>query len=177
MRKVTVINSNIKGYHHFKIRPHGDIAMLVEKEANNHFDPSAMIIKIPQLCKIPTELHNVVTKPKRGKEHEQTVKSNAGKTVGRVPANVCKIFTTLLNNGLVREICCWSTGEPCLSRHPYSKQTFKSNRGGQDRQGGGAVIPCRFDLICYESSYEKVISHLLKEFQDNGFNGTERIQK
>ena len=65
--------------------------MLVEKEIDNVFDAFAMVVKMPQLCNILNDSHNSVSKQKRGKESDQTVKTNAGKIVGRVPANVCKI--------------------------------------------------------------------------------------
>ena len=108
MKEISVIDSNVKGYHNFRIRPHTDIGMVVEREVENTYDPYAMLVKMPELTKIPAELHNNVTRPAKGKDIEQVVKHIAGKTVGRVPANVCRLFYELLRDGDVKEIACWS---------------------------------------------------------------------
>lgn len=46
---------------------------------------------------IPTDLHTVITR----EDSAVTVKDIAGKTVGRVPANVCKIFRKVLQDGAI----------------------------------------------------------------------------
>ncbi len=38
------INWSIKGYHHFKCRPHVAIPLLVKPEPDNVFDPYAMMV-------------------------------------------------------------------------------------------------------------------------------------
>ena len=38
MRTVRV-DWSVKGYHHFKIRPHPEVTMLVEPENDNRYDP------------------------------------------------------------------------------------------------------------------------------------------
>jgi len=43
-RPVVVVNSNVKGYHFFKIKPHKNIKMLVQKEYGNVKDESSMKI-------------------------------------------------------------------------------------------------------------------------------------
>ena len=88
MKHITIINSNIKGYHIFKVKPHLKIEMLVERELDNKYDSQATIVKIPELNKINAGLHGEVTKEAKGKQPQQKVKDIAGKTVGRVPANV-----------------------------------------------------------------------------------------
>ena len=49
MKLLRVTNSNIKGYHHFKICPTKEIEMVVEKELQNCHDPYAVVIKMPLL--------------------------------------------------------------------------------------------------------------------------------
>ena len=97
MYTCTILQSNIKGYHYFKICPHAEVPLVVEKEKGNIYDPDAMLIRMPVLSDTRTARRN---------EKEQTVKSNAGKQVGRVPANLCKMFKKLLDDGKVEKILC-----------------------------------------------------------------------
>ena len=79
--------------------------MLVEKEYENVKDPSAMIIKMSMLGDIPEKYHNDITKENKGKEKsEQRVVDIAGKVVGRVPANLCRMLRQLLDEGHVEKI-------------------------------------------------------------------------
>ena len=48
------IQSEIKGIHHFKVWPHSDIPMSVEKEDGNRWDRHAMTVSYPELRDIPT---------------------------------------------------------------------------------------------------------------------------
>ena len=74
------IDWSVKGYHHFKIRPHPDITMLVEREDGNRYDPFAMKVMMPTLDRIPRNLHGVVTRPQNQRHHQsQTVAEIAGK--------------------------------------------------------------------------------------------------
>ena len=90
MLKIT--NSNVKGYHNFKIRPHPDIKMYVQRDDDNTYDKNAMKIVMPELMDIPSELHEAVTRPADKKRAPQKVCDIAGMTVGRVPANLGKVF-------------------------------------------------------------------------------------
>ena len=175
MKDLMIVNSNIKAYHIFKIRPHPKIEMLIEKEINNPRDPHAMIIKMPPLNKIPNNFHDDVTKEKKGKEKQQTVKDIAGETVGRVPANICKIFEKLLDNGDVAKISCIAVSDPELSTIPPSRQSFKRKLNDHDRRGGGAVVPCSFKLICHDNTYQKVKQYLKKELNELSFQGKETV--
>ena len=176
MKLVNVTESNIKGYHVYKVRPHPDIKMVVEKDIHNSYDPYAMLVTMPQLKDITSELHKSITKASKGKEKEQTVEQIAGKHVGRVPANVCKLFNKLLLDGDVKEITCRSVEKPTLSRIPAPEQSFKRKPKGIDRRGGGAVIPRYYTLSCYESSYKKVIEYLNEALSSCFFQGTEKVE-
>lgn len=90
--KVKVVDSHIKGYHIFYIRPHVDIPMKVLPENGNKYDPSAMAIWMPPLDAIESKLHNVVTRGERPGIPCQRVRDAVGRMVGRVPANLGKIF-------------------------------------------------------------------------------------
>ena len=119
MKVIHVTDSTIKGYHIFKVTPFPTIQMLVEKGEGNSYDPHAMVIKVPDLKNIPIELHDRVIKEAKCKTSKQTVRDTAGRTVGRVPANVCALFHKLLQDGDVREITCVSVDKPMQSKTPF----------------------------------------------------------
>ena len=176
MKELVIINSNIKGYYVFKIRPHQSVKMLVEKEHNNEYDPHAMVVKMPELKEIHSSIHEDVTKEAKGKEPQQTVKDIAGKTVGRVPANLCKLFEKLLKDGYVTNITCSSQNDPERSKIPPPEQSFKRKKNDHDRRGGGAVIPCHFTLICHDSTYKKVAHYLKEKLAELTFQGSEKLK-
>ena len=116
--EVVVANSTVKGYHHFKITPHEEVPMLVIPDEGNEFDACAMKVVVPRLSEIRPSLHNVVTRKGTAGRPTTTVKDTAGKCVGRVPANLCKVFRRLLEQGHVADISCLATGKAFQSRKP-----------------------------------------------------------
>lgn len=162
MKTIKIIDSNIKGYHIYHIRPCTKVVMHVEPEFGNSYDPNAMLVKIPELKELLTMTE------------EETMKSKAGKIVGRVPANLGQLFRHLLSNGKVKNIECWATDEPTISKVPRASQSFKRNFKGLNRRGGGAVIPCQFILKCYDSSYDSA-SEFLTENLRAFKHGTEKV--
>ena len=59
-----------------------------------------MLVKMPGLEKIPVNLRNCITRPKKiANEKNQTVKEIAGKDVDRVPTNLRGVFRDLLKSG------------------------------------------------------------------------------
>ena len=134
------MNSNlIKGYHYFKVRPSSDVEMNVGVEEDNSYDPYSMIVTMPLLQNIHAELHDQVTRQKRKSEEEQHIRDIAGKIVGRVPANLCKLFRRLLKDREVFKITCWSVDSP--RQKPSPQQSFRRNFKGKDRRGGGCRYP------------------------------------
>lgn len=95
-------HSNIKGYHIFKLRPHPSVGMIVEEVANS-YDPNAMVAVMPRLNNIDPALYNEVCCEARKGMRAQMVRLNAGKIIGRVPANIGKIFRDLLKNADVKK--------------------------------------------------------------------------
>ena len=81
MRTVRV-DWSVKGYHHFKIRPHPEVTMLVEPENDNRYDPFAMKVVMPTLLHIPPYLHQEETRP-GSQRHSmpQTVADIAGNSL------------------------------------------------------------------------------------------------
>ena len=96
MKLLRVTNSNIKRYYHLKIRPTKEIEMVAERELKNCHDPYAMIIKMALLSNMPCEFHDKFTREDKGNFPEQRVKDIADKVVGRVPANLYKLFLFVL---------------------------------------------------------------------------------
>ena len=152
MKILHIENTAIRGHHFFKRRPHTATEMLLEKEEDNSYDVNAMVIKMPDLIQIDKQYLDITVRPCKGKEPEQKVKDNAGKVIGRVPANICKIFKELITSNQVKKITCMSTDNPNISKVPPSQQSFRKNQHGFDRRGGGGIIPCRY--IIHESLKE-----------------------
>ncbi|XP_070546573.1 uncharacterized protein [Ptychodera flava] len=129
------IVSTVRGYHAFRIRPHVSVWLEVKDEEGNRYDPYAMGVWFPKLEKIPEHLHHEITRKGDQRGPEQTVHSNSGKQVGRVPANLCKAFRQLKEQGKITDIKSEYTGEVGLSSNPHHHQKFKKSVTGRDRPG------------------------------------------
>ena len=165
MEELMIVNSNIKGYHIFKIIPHPQIEMITEKQIGNPRDPHTMVLKLPGLNEIPENFYEDIIKEKRGKEKQQTVKYTTGAIIGRVPANICKLFEKLITDVAV--------SDPEQNKIPPLRQSFKKKLNEYGRRGGGAAVPCKFKLACHDSSYLKVKDYLQKELSQLNFQGKE----
>ena len=175
MKILHIEYSSIRGYYFFKRRPHTAIEMLLEKEEDKSYDVNAMVIKMPDLIQIDTQYLNITVRPCKGKEPEQKVKDNAGKVIGRVPANICKIFKELITSNQVKKITCISTDNPNISKVPPSQQYFRKNQDGFDRRGGGGIIPCQYIIYCCDSTFEKLRNILHESLKELKFQGTEKL--
>ena len=177
MEAVVIKESNIKGYHYFKRKPHAEIEMKVEKELNNIHDPDAYVVKMTKLKYIHPKYHKEVTRQAKGKDPQQTVSDIAGSIIGRVPANIGKIFHQLFDERKLQRITCRSTDKPTLSNIPPPQESFKRNPGKKDRRGGGGVIPCVYILHCWNSSYEQVHKFCMDSLGELEFQGTECVDE
>ena len=99
MNKITITNSNIKGYHFFKRNPHPVIGMIVEPEIGNEYDTDAMVIEMPKLANIPIRYHDEMLS-----SSTERVVAISWKVIGRVPGNICKLFWELLDGGDISSI-------------------------------------------------------------------------
>ena len=175
MKILHIEYSSIRGYYFFKRRPHTAIEMLLEKEEDKSYDVNAMVIKMPDLIQIDTQYLDITVRPCKGKEPEQKVKDNADKVIGRVAANICKVFKELITSNQVKKITCMSTENPNISKVPPSQQSFRKNQHGFDRRGGGGIIPCRYIIYCYDSTFEKVRYILHESLKELKFQGSETL--
>ena len=92
MTQTLKIEWPFKGCHHFRIRQHPDIGLLVQVQAENgnRFDPFAMKVMMPPLTEIPRNLHDIVTKAQdRRHPTPQTVREIAGISTGTSPVLQC----------------------------------------------------------------------------------------
>ena len=175
MKILHIEYQSIRGYYFFKRRPHTAIEMLLEKEEDKSYDVNAMVIKMPDLIQIDTQYLDITVRPCKGKEPEQKVKDNAGKVIGQVPANICKIFKELITSNQVKKITCISTDNPNISKVPPSQQSFRKNQDGFDRRGGGGIIPCQYIIYCCDSTFEKLRNILHESLKELKFQGTEKL--
>ena len=125
-REVAVLWS-IKGYHFFKIRAHESISMLVLPEEANARDPSAMKVMMPE--DVPAELLDKNTREGDSKHPQQKVRDIIEKKVGRVPANLCRVFRRLVETEmLVDGITCNYGGTVRQTIDPVFYQRFERAR-------------------------------------------------
>ena len=176
MKTVTIAKSNIKGYHFFEVRPHLGIPLRVEMEEDNIRNPNAMAIKMPSIDDIHQLLHKKITREGNKTRKEQRVCDIAGKQVGRVLANLCKLFKQLLKDGSVTKITCLMIDPPCLSQITPAQRSYKRNIKGDDRRGGGAVVHCKYLLSCYDAIYEKVTKFMKNAVDKVRYQGTEEVK-
>ena len=124
-----------------------------------------MAIKMSSIDDIHQSLHKEMTREGKKTRKEQRVSDIAGKQVGRVPANLCKLLKQLLKDGSVTKITYLMTDPPCLNQIPPAQQLYKPNIKGDGQCGGGAVVHCKYLFSCYHATYEKV-----SEFMKNAVN-------
>ena len=129
------------------------------------------------MSNIPCEFHDKVTREAKGNFPEQRVKDIADKVVGRVPANLCKLFLCVLTKREVSNITCIASESPTLNKIPPPQQSLFRNKGGHDRRGGDVVKPCKFQLWCYDPTYGNVYQYFTKTLQELSFQGEEVIEK
>eukprot|EP00794_Sanderia_malayensis_P000929 gene929-236_t len=138
------INWSIKGYHMFKIKPPQNIPLTVMREDHNSYDLNAIKVMVPM---------NLEDKYK-SKEAEGIL----GRQIGRVPANLCKVFRKILSEDtLIEPIKCFGRN----ARHAadiHVHQKFKRSRSkfGRDVPGGGAENSCLYVFRVKETKLASV---------------------
>ena len=110
------INWFITGYHAFKFRPEENEEMNLFAEKKNQFDPWAIVVK-----------------------------TKAGKTVGRVPANLCRLLRLLKDVKVASSFKCLFTNN-VYRLHNHTKKFEKSSPF--DKQGHGVVLSCIYTFKC-----------------------------
>ncbi|XP_078608065.1 uncharacterized protein LOC144880005 isoform X2 [Branchiostoma floridae x Branchiostoma japonicum] len=144
---ITMENLVIKGYHYFRRRPLLGFNMDVVREWDNPYDKDAFLVRMPHLANIPADKHDLVTDAKRG----LTVRSIAGKDIGRLPAGLCKILAELDRDGVLTDPTCVATGPPEPSFVPWPAPS--------DR-GGGVVVRCKVLIDVHARDRQAIVETL-----------------
>ena len=98
--------------------------MLVLPEDGNKYDRNAMKVMMPD-C-VNEDMLEWVTRDGDSKREAQKVKHILGKQVGKVPANLCRVFHTLLEKEMtLGPIQCHYGGHVGQSTNPHVHQSFK----------------------------------------------------
>ncbi len=135
-----MIQWSIKGYHIYRRRPCAEIPLLVVPEPGNTYDPNAIKVMMPAV--VEPELLEKVTRDGDRRREPQRVQDILGKQIGRVPANLCKLFKILLSDGFVEEVKCLYNGKAAPTTQPPTQQAYKRAKyyAGKDRAGGGVEL-------------------------------------
>ena len=91
----------IKGYHVTQIRPHPAVTLKVMEEDDNPVDPMAMKVVMPNAHEIDEELLGEVTRLGDNRRPTQRVRDTVGCIVGRVPANLCRMFRIRYDHNII----------------------------------------------------------------------------
>lgn len=106
--------------------------------------------------------------------------------MGRVPANMGRVFRKLMDERHVDKILWWviyfiifstyihhalftghisffstSTSNATVSKHPEGATKYRYNPYGYDKQGGGAVVPCTYELF---TNHRSAVLHTMEKF-------------
>ncbi|CAC5403287.1 unnamed protein product [Mytilus coruscus] len=168
IRYVNIVWS-IKGYHHFKVKPHTEIPLNVEYEEGNRLDPFAMRVMMPGLDNIPHHLHDAFTRESSVDKLYERLQVNSVKVscrqVGKVPANLCRAFRIFKDRNLVTDIACCYHGTCGPITNSFSGQRYRhnfSNNRQRDIEGGGAELSCTYSLITCIAKFEDAM-HVLEK--------------
>ncbi len=130
-----LINSVIKGYHVYQIKPPVTTPatfLPVDLEYTNINDNDATLVWIPPLDSFSDDVHNLITDAKK---HLQ-LKEVAGLPIGHAPRGLGSAFREIVQSGA--NIYAQTTGDPVQSFAPWPCVFEK---------GGGVVIPCTYIVI------------------------------
>ncbi len=92
-------------YHAFKVRPliGTSFVMSCSPEVNNRFSLVAVLVKAPRLHEVERHLWDCETRgPPSSRSPIQTVRTVAGRDVGRVPKHICTIISKGLREGWLK---------------------------------------------------------------------------
>ena len=82
------------------------------------------------------------------------VKLKDGRTIGRVPANLCRLLVKLKEAKIITSLKCKYTGTCRRSTEPHYLQSFQSGHS-MDKNGGGVVLTADYEVTCPRDKYEK----------------------
>ena len=101
-----------------------------------------------------------VTRDGESKREAQKVKHILGKQVGTVPADLCRVFRTLLEKEMtLGPTQCHYGGHVGQSTNPHVHQSFKRalTRFGRYIAGGGANLRCSYMMQIKQSCFDDAV--------------------
>ncbi len=158
-----MIQWSIKGYHIYRRGPCAEIPLLPVPEPGNTYDSNGMKVMMPAV--VEPELLEKVTRDGERRREPQRVQDILGKqSIGRVPANLCKVF----KKSPVRWLC--TRGQMPLqwkscSTHPapYSTRTERAKyHAGKDRAGRGVQLTSSYFVRVEEKDSTEVRQAFIK---------------
>ena len=119
--------------------------VLLVQDPNNRYDRHAIKVMMP--AQVPLRFRGL--------------QDNAGQQVGHVPANLCKVFTELINQEIltISDIKCSCTGSVGAPSNIPIHQSFSRHARGfhRDRPGGGAELKCRYVLTVPNNRFRQTM--------------------
>ncbi len=148
---------SIKGYHVNRLKPPPEVTLDLQREPQNRFDPHAVIVKIPRLHDMPQHVQGLQCHTRAG---IRPLREMAGRTVGHVPANLCRVFAILQDRGLLLEpITANTVARAQQTVHPPVWARFRRGAaGGRDRAGGGAEVSCTYHVHVHVQQLRTVMA-------------------
>ena len=124
-----------------------EIPMNLKNDEENCRGPFAIYVIFPEIDDIIPRLRDAVTRESKGARPEQRVSQVAGKVVGHVPANLCRVFREIegflfqpiavLYTGGIKQIC----KPTCIAEIPKKSPGWSGPSRGR----------CRFALYIRSS--------------------------
>ncbi|XP_078378046.1 uncharacterized protein LOC144661224 [Oculina patagonica] len=118
------------------------------------------------LCFVPDDLGTSFdnqTMYSRSSKKSYMVRDVVGKPIGRVQYFLNEAFVELMKNGMVQSVKGIIEGNPTASKKPPKSQKWVMH----SKKGGGAVIPCTWEIIvdntdadCVEKSLQATIERM-----------------
>ena len=103
-----VIQSVVSGIHRTKVGAHKDIPLIMENDDSiPDIDPHCIMLMFPPKEQIPDNLHRAITYPKNPahkRYNDQLAEDVAGKKVGNVPANLCRLLREFQMDNRVKRV-------------------------------------------------------------------------
>ncbi len=134
---------SVKGCHVNRITPPPEVTLQLEREPNNRYNRNAILVKLPRLVEMPEHVRDM-----EWIGEALPVRQLAGRTIGHVPANLCRTFNMLQERGyLLQPITANAVGRAQHTVIPPVWARFQHRAHGRlDHPGGGVEVPYLYHL-------------------------------
>ena len=132
------VNWTVTGYHRFTIKPSENEYLRFQREKDKVYDPYAILVKLKD-----------------------------GRTIGRVPANLCRLLIKLKEHKIINGLKCQYTGICTRSTTPHFSQRFQKGESVIDKNGGGVILSANYEIIYADEKYEHFKSMVKEHIPEN----------